>query len=143
MSLGLMLSSAADGDGGSRPRGRLRTRHRHGLGEPFTGTDARGEVRGFVDAHNHLMSNEAFGGRLICGRPFSEKGIADALKHGPEHDPDGSLAIFDFITNGGDGRHDPDGWPTFVDWPAHHSLTQQNYYAWGLNGPGAAGSGSW
>ncbi|MFF0064922.1 discoidin domain-containing protein [Streptomyces sp. NPDC005279] len=100
-------------------------------GEPFKGTDSQGQVRGFVDAHNHLMSNEAFGGRLICGKPFSELGVADALKDCPEHYPDGSLAIFDFITKGGDGKHDPNGWPTFKDWPAHDSLThQQNYYAW-------------
>ncbi|KOT37258.1 F5/8 type C domain protein [Streptomyces caelestis] len=100
-------------------------------GEPFKGTNAAGEVRGFVDAHNHVMANEAFGGRLICGKAFSAKGIADALKDCPEHYPDGSLAIFDFITGGGDGRHDPVGWPTFEDWPAHDSLThQQNYYAW-------------
>ncbi|MFE9773277.1 discoidin domain-containing protein [Streptomyces sp. NPDC005931] len=100
-------------------------------GEPFRGTNSRGEVRGFVDAHNHIMSNEAFGGRLICGKAFSEKGIADALKDCPEHYPDGSLAVFDFLTNGGDGKHDPVGWPTFADWPAHDSLThQQNYYAW-------------
>ncbi|WP_030866774.1 discoidin domain-containing protein [Streptomyces sp. NRRL S-37] len=100
-------------------------------GEPFKGTNAAGEVRGFVDAHNHVMANEAFGGRLICGRPFSAKGIADALKDCPEHYPDGSLAVFDFITGGGDGKHDPVGWPTFEDWPAHDSLThQQNYYAW-------------
>ncbi|MGA5553351.1 discoidin domain-containing protein [Streptomyces lavendulocolor] len=100
-------------------------------GEPFKGTDAQGRVRGFVDAHDHLMSNEAFGGRLICGKPFSELGVADALKDCPEHYPDGSLAVFDFITKGGDGKHDPHGWPTFKDWPAHDSLThQQNYYAW-------------
>ncbi|MFI9247478.1 discoidin domain-containing protein [Streptomyces sp. NPDC053086] len=100
-------------------------------GEPFTGTDADGKVRGFVDAHDHLFANEAFGGRLICGKTFSEAGIADALKDCPEHYPDGSLAVFDFITKGGDGRHDPVGWPTFKDWPAHDSLThQQNYYAW-------------
>ncbi|MEV3987601.1 discoidin domain-containing protein [Streptomyces sp. NPDC049837] len=100
-------------------------------GEPFKGTDSEGRVRGFVDAHDHLMSNEAFGGRLICGKPFSELGVADALKDCPEHYPDGSLAVFDFITKGGDGRHDPNGWPTFKDWPAHDSLThQQNYYAW-------------
>ncbi|MFF9059627.1 discoidin domain-containing protein [Streptomyces sp. NPDC014882] len=100
-------------------------------GEPFTGTNARGEVRGFVDAHDHLFANEAFGGRLICGKVFSEAGVADALKDCPEHYPDGSLAVFDYITRGGDGRHDPVGWPTFEDWPAHDSLThQQNYYAW-------------
>ncbi|MFI8292307.1 discoidin domain-containing protein [Streptomyces sp. NPDC085614] len=101
------------------------------VGEPFKGTNAQGEVRGFVDAHNHIMSNEAFGGRLICGKAFSEGGVADALKDCPEHYPDGSLAVFDFITKGGDGKHDPNGWPTFKDWPAHDSLThQQNYYAW-------------
>ncbi|AUY52750.1 discoidin domain-containing protein [Streptomyces sp. CB01881] len=100
-------------------------------GEPFKGTDAQGKVRGFVDAHDHIMANEAFGGRLICGKAFSEAGVADALKDCPEHYPDGSLAIFDFITKGGDGKHDPVGWPTFKDWPAHDSLThQQNYYAW-------------
>ncbi|MFB6890988.1 discoidin domain-containing protein [Kitasatospora sp. NPDC056327] len=100
-------------------------------GAPFTGTDPQGRVRGFVDAHDHIMSGEAFGGRLICGRAFSEAGVADALKDCPEHYPDGSLAVFDMLTNGGDGRHDPVGWPTFADWPAHDSLThQQNYYAW-------------
>ncbi|WP_220141732.1 discoidin domain-containing protein [Streptomyces sp. KM273126] len=100
-------------------------------GEPFKGTNSADEVRGFVDAHNHIMANEAFGGRLICGKPFSGTGIADALKDCPEHYPDGSLAIFDYITKGGDGRHDPVGWPTFEDWPAYDSMThQQNYYAW-------------
>ncbi|MFB7032584.1 hypothetical protein ACFCXG_38695, partial [Streptomyces sp. NPDC056295] len=72
-------------------------------GTPFTGTDARGKVRGFVDAHNHLMSNEGFGGRLICGRTFSEAGAADALKDCPEHYPDGSGALFENITGGADG----------------------------------------
>ncbi|MEV0692437.1 discoidin domain-containing protein [Streptomyces sp. NPDC050388] len=131
MSLGPTPSSAAAGDWWE-PTARPAPDSGIGVtGEPFTGTDARGEVRGFVDAHNHIMSNEAFGGRLICGKPFSGKGIADALKDCPEHYPDGSLAIFDFITNGGDGRHDPVGWPTFEDWPAHDSMThQQNYYAW-------------
>ncbi|MFF3956532.1 discoidin domain-containing protein [Streptomyces sp. NPDC001890] len=99
-------------------------------GEPFKGTDAQGRVRGFVDAHDHIMSNEGFGGRLICGKPFSEQGVTDALKDCPEHYPDGTGAIFDFITKG-DGKHDPNGWPTFKDWPAPDSLThQQNYYAW-------------
>ncbi|MFB7513468.1 discoidin domain-containing protein [Streptomyces sp. NPDC056144] len=100
-------------------------------GTPFSGTDAQGRVRGFVDAHNHLMSNEGFGGRLICGKTFSPAGIADALKDCPEHYPDGSLALFENVTGGADGKHDPNGWPTFKDWPAHNSLThQQNYYAW-------------
>ncbi|MEV8595989.1 discoidin domain-containing protein [Streptomyces sp. NPDC052012] len=129
--LGPTPSSAAGG-GWWEPDARPAPDSQIGVsGEPFRGTGAGGEVRGFVDAHNHIMSNEAFGGRLICGKAFSEKGITDALKDCPEHYPDGSLAIFDFITGGGDGRHDPVGWPTFKDWPAHDSLThQQNYYAW-------------
>ncbi|MEU2669349.1 discoidin domain-containing protein [Streptomyces sp. NPDC007164] len=100
-------------------------------GEPFHGTDSRGRVRGFVDAHNHVMSNEGFGGRIICGKPFSEAGIADALTDCPEHYPDGSLALFENVTGGSNGHHDPVGWPTFKSWPAHNSLShQQNYYAW-------------
>ncbi|MER5308767.1 discoidin domain-containing protein [Streptomyces sp. NPDC002773] len=100
-------------------------------GAPFTGTDAQGKVRGFVDAHNHLMSDEGFGGRLICGKTFAAGGAAEALKDCPEHYPDGSGALFENITGGSDGHHDPVGWPTFKDWPAHDSLThQQNYYAW-------------
>ncbi|WSK25678.1 hypothetical protein OG730_35685 [Streptomyces sp. NBC_01298] len=100
-------------------------------GEPFTGTDAQGRVRGYVDGHVHLMSDEAFGGRLVCGKTFSAAGVADALRDCPEHYPNGVLALFDMITKGGDGRHDPTGWPTFRDWPAHDSAThQQTYYAW-------------
>ncbi|MFI1765779.1 discoidin domain-containing protein [Streptomyces sp. NPDC020800] len=129
--LGPMPSSAAESnwwDPSARPAPDSQI---NVTGEPFKGTDAQGRVRGFVDAHDHIMSNEGFGGRLICGKPFSEQGVADALKDCPEHYPDGSLAIFDFVTKGGDGRHDPVGWPTFKDWPAHDSLThQQNYYAW-------------
>ncbi|WP_405749453.1 discoidin domain-containing protein [Streptomyces sp. NBC_00012] len=130
--LGPMPSSAAEPDPGwwtptARPAPDAQV---DVTGEPFKGTDAQGRVRGFVDAHDHIMSNEGFGGRLICGKPFSEQGVADALKDCPEHYPDGSLAIFDMITKGGDGKHDPVGWPTFKDWPAHDSLThQQNYYA--------------
>ncbi len=100
-------------------------------GEPLHGTAPDGSVRGFVDAHNHLMSAEGFGGRVICGSAFSEQGVADALKDCPEHYPDGSLALFENVTGGADGHHDPVGWPTFADWPAHDSLShQQDYYAW-------------
>ncbi|MFE5256810.1 galactose-binding domain-containing protein [Streptomyces coelicoflavus] len=100
-------------------------------GEPFTGTDANGDVRGFVDTHNHLMANEAFGGKLVCGKPFSEGGIADALKDCPEHYPDGAGALLENLTVDPDGHHDPVGWPTFKDWPSHTTMShQQNYYAW-------------
>ena len=60
-----------------------------------------------------------------AARRSPKPGVADALKDCPEHYPDGSLAVFDYITNGGDGKHDPAGWPTFKDWPAHDSMTHQ------------------
>ncbi|GLZ32285.1 hypothetical protein Lesp02_44730 [Lentzea sp. NBRC 105346] len=100
-------------------------------GEPFRGTDGHGRVRGFVDAHNHLMTYEGFGGRLICGKTFSTQGVADALKDCPEHYPNGLGAIFEgIVTNDLDG-HDPVGWPTFKDWPSYKTVShQQDYYAW-------------
>jgi microsomal dipeptidase-like Zn-dependent dipeptidase len=100
-------------------------------GEPFQGTDGQGRVRGFVDAHNHLMTDEAFGGRLICGKEFSEQGAADALKDCPEHYPLGLGAIFEALVTSDFDGHDPVGWPTFKDWPSYKTVShQQNYYAW-------------
>ncbi|MFF2274487.1 discoidin domain-containing protein [Agromyces sp. NPDC058126] len=89
------------------------------------------EVRGFIDSHTHLNSNEGFGGRMICGAPFSPNGVADALKDCPEHYPDGSGALFEMLTSDPDGKHDPVGWPTFKDWPKTTSMSHQaSYYAW-------------
>jgi len=102
-------------------------------GAPFTGTDAKGRVRGFVDAHSHLFANESFGGDVLCGKVFDPAGVAAALQDCPDHYPDGSLAWFDNLTRTGSpiGTHDPVGWPTFTDWPSHDSLThQQMYYRW-------------
>ncbi|KAM7210497.1 membrane dipeptidase [Rhypophila decipiens] len=102
-------------------------------GSPFLSNQAEASpIKGFIDAHNHPTSSWAFGGRLLCGQPFSTSGgISTALKDCPEHYPNGSLALFDFLTKGGDGIHDPVGWPTFASWPAYDSQThQQNYYAW-------------
>lgn len=99
---------------------------------PATGAGAA-EVRGYVDAHSHLFSYEAFGGSLMCGRPFHPDGIAAALRDCPDHHPNGELAWFENFTRTGSpvGSHDPVGWPTFRDWPAHDSLThQQAYYTW-------------
>ena len=110
------------------------------LVSPFTGATAQAgpaesaaEVRGFVDAHSHLFSYEAFGGKLMCGRPFHPDGIAQALKDCADHYPNGELAWFENFTRTGSptGTHDPAGWPTFAGWPAHDSLThQQAYYTW-------------
>jgi microsomal dipeptidase-like Zn-dependent dipeptidase len=100
-------------------------------GEPFKGTDANGDVRGFLEAHNHVFSNEGFGGKMICGKVFDPAGIAEALQDCPEHYPNGEGAIFEHLTGGDSGTHDPVGYPTFSHWPNPTSLShQQNYYAW-------------
>ncbi|MFC9970163.1 Coagulation factor 5/8 type domain-containing protein [Spirillospora sp. NPDC127200] len=102
-------------------------------GTPFAGTGADGQVRGYVDAHSHLMSYEAFGGKLMCGKPFDPKGIASALRDCPDHEPHGVGAWYENFTRHGSpfGTHDTRGYPTFKDWPAHDSLThQQAYYKW-------------
>ena len=82
-------------------------------GEPFKGVDANGDVDGFLEAHNHLFSNEAFGGRMICGKVFDAAGgIGSALKDCPEHYPNGLGALFEHVTGGDNGTHDPVGYPT-------------------------------
>ncbi|WP_018655508.1 membrane dipeptidase [Actinomadura flavalba] len=102
-------------------------------GVPFAGTTPSGEVRGYLDAHSHLMSYEAFGGKLMCGKPFDEKGVAAALRDCPDHEPHGVPAWFENFTRHGTpfGTHDTRGYPDFPSWPAANSLThQQTYHAW-------------
>lgn len=100
-------------------------------GAPFTGTNRDGTVRGWIDSHTHVDSNEGFGGRLICGAPFSPDGVAAALEDCPDHYPNGNLALFENLTSDPDWTHDPVGWPTFKDWPKTTSMSHQaSYYAW-------------
>jgi microsomal dipeptidase-like Zn-dependent dipeptidase len=104
-------------------------------GTPFTGTDANGNVRGFIDAHTHMFSNEGFGGNIVCGETYSVHGVATALQDCPAHYPDGRAALVENLTNARLGSpldtHDPVGWPTFRFWPAYDSFThQQMYYKW-------------
>ncbi|GGS27492.1 discoidin domain-containing protein [Actinokineospora fastidiosa] len=103
------------------------------IGEPFRGTLPDGSVAGLLDAHNHVMSDVAFGGNLICGKVFDARGPAAALQDCHDHEPNGEFAWFENFTRHGSpvGTHDPTGWPTFTDWPAHDSLTHQAaYYKW-------------
>ncbi|MFI6733275.1 Coagulation factor 5/8 type domain-containing protein [Nonomuraea sp. NPDC050451] len=105
----------------------------HATATAKTTTTPAAQVGGFIDAHSHLFSYEAFGGRLMCGKPFDPDGIAKALTDCADHYPNGELAWFENFTRRGTvtGTHDPVGWPTFRDWPAHDSLThQQAYYTW-------------
>jgi len=100
---------------------------------PSRAPAAPGEVRGYLDAHTHLMAYEAFGGQLMCGKPFDPRGIAAALRDCPDHAGNGVLAVWENFTRHGTplGTHDPVGWPTFKDWPAWDSRThQQAYHTW-------------
>ncbi|WP_157430051.1 membrane dipeptidase [Actinomadura oligospora] len=100
---------------------------------PVRPSAASAPVRGLLDAHTHIEGAEDMGGRMICGQPFDPDGIAAALRDCPDHYPNGEFAVFEnFLKNGSPfGTHDPVGWPTFKDWPAHDSLThQQVYYTW-------------
>ena len=115
-------------------------------GTPSTATFADGSVRGFIDAHTHLMSNVGFGGNLVCGKTFSEQGIADALKDCDYHHPNGSGAIIENVTKiEGDGNpfatHDPVGWPTFRTGPPGTPSPTSRCTTRGSSGPGAAASG--
>ncbi|WP_370616739.1 discoidin domain-containing protein [Mumia qirimensis] len=101
-------------------------------GAPFTGTAPDGDVRGYVDAHTHMFSDEGFGGHAVCGATFSPGGIADALKDCDGH----RVSLLENLTNSAKGAgpldaHDTTGWPTFPEWPTYSSFThQQMYYKW-------------
>jgi hypothetical protein len=91
------------------------------------------EVRGFLDAHVHMMAFEFIGGRVRCGRPWSRFGVVQALVDCPDHQPGGRGAVLEDVLSGatpGTG-HDTVGWPTFGYWPRYNSLThEQLYYKW-------------
>ncbi len=98
-----------------------------------TGETPFSEVRGFLDAHVHMMAFEFIGGRTRCGRPWHRYGVDKALVDCPDHHPGGRGAALEMILSGGDpiNGHDPHGWPTFAGWPRYNSLThEQLYYRW-------------
>jgi microsomal dipeptidase-like Zn-dependent dipeptidase len=90
------------------------------------------EVRGYLDAHLHMMAFEFLGGRARCGRPWHRYGVAYALVDCPDHEPGGHGAILEQFLSKEEGKpHHTDGWPTFEGWPRHNSLThEQVYYKW-------------
>ncbi|MDL9935716.1 sphingolipid ceramide N-deacylase [Gordonia sp. ABSL1-1] len=99
-------------------------------GAPFTGVDGDGNLRGFVDSHAHLMSEQFLGGEFHCGAPYSPLGVTVALRDCPDHGRDGVLAVGEQVLSR-PGPHDTVGWPTFRDWPRWDSLThEQTYYRW-------------
>ncbi|MFY9587172.1 MAG: hypothetical protein WAT66_06935 [Actinomycetota bacterium] len=91
------------------------------------------KVRGFFDAHAHMMAFEFIGGRSRCGRPWHPYGVEKALVDCPDHKPGGHGAVLEAVLSGGDPikGHNTDGWPTFAGWPVYNSYThEQVYYRW-------------
>ena len=107
---------------------------------PVTDTE-KYDLRGYADLHLHLFSELAFGGDVISGKVYSDKGIADALSaqhdfkiHGT-HGLDFPIAMGtqDMTANPDPGRTTVSiyGWPHFNGWPTWRSTVhQQAYYKW-------------
>ena len=100
-------------------------------GGPHAGVTPFQEVRGYADTHTHGMAFEFLGGGAHCGKPWDAYGAPYALVDCFDHTyTDGRGAVLEAFLSG-EPSHDPVGWPTFVDWPAPHSLTHEGtYYRW-------------
>jgi len=96
------------------------------------GASPTSEVRGYMDAHLHMMAFEFLGGRARCGRPWHPYGVTKALVDCADHEPGGAGAVLENVLAGGDvPTHDTTGWPSFGYWPRYDSLThEQVYYKW-------------
>ncbi len=102
-----------------------------GKPEPAS-ADPADEVEGFFEAHVHGMAYEFLGGEVRCGQPWHPYGVEYALGDCYE---DGN-AYNGVLEVGLAGRgpeepvadYDPVGWPTFDYWPAHDTLSHEQYY---------------
>ncbi|MFO0696214.1 MAG: hypothetical protein U0230_21800 [Polyangiales bacterium] len=120
-------------------------------GTPTRTRFADGDLFGFVDAHEHMFSNLAFGaGGIFHGAPFHPLGVEHALSDCSQfHGEDGKSDLIGYfyggapfsieigaaaLLNGDIGmfNHHTDGYPTFTDWPrSWGSATHQTmYYRW-------------
>lgn len=133
LSIGLPAQSMAADNPGSPPS----EPQVNVTGKPNKAPWPDGSIKGFVDAHTHMMSDVGFGGSIVCGATFDPvHGAAGALQDCPSHGTDGSSALIENLTKINVpfepfAKHDVTGWPTFKDWPAYNSLThQQMYYKW-------------
>jgi len=90
-------------------------------------------IRGFADLHNHQFAHDAFGGKMLSGKSFSDTpgGIADALSWcTDEHGAGGLLDPVGMALGQGIG-HPVGGWPQFDGWPKRTTIThQQMYFEW-------------
>ena len=103
-------------------------------GPAFRGARGVGEVTGTLDAHGHLTAYEFIGGKFHCGKPFSWKGIADALPDcSKDRGPGGVNSPLQNVLDSGSPVSDYDqvGYPTFRSWPSAHALTYEGtYWKW-------------
>lgn len=93
--------------------------------------DVNAPVRGFIDAHTHITSNEFMGGKVVHGDPFHRWGVPDALRDSKDsHGPNGSLDMIGNIYTFDNPRnkYDTRGWPDFPWWPNPKQLTHTGYY---------------
>lgn len=112
------------------------------IGQSYTG-NVNEPVLGFAEVHAHMSmgSEMSDGSRNVgpsaggvqWGQAVHRFGVPHALGncesfHGPDGITDPEALILD--TSPGT-THDTEGWPTFIDWPAHDSmLHQQMYWRW-------------
>ncbi|MCE0445301.1 hypothetical protein LT493_10325 [Streptomyces tricolor] len=82
-------------------------------GEPFTGTGADGEVRGAVDAHDHLFSNEASAAGSSAAGSSSRRGSLTPLGRPPGALPRRLAGRLRLHHQGRRRQARPVGWPTF------------------------------
>ena len=90
-------------------------------------------MTGLLEGHLHAMAFEFLGGRVHCGKPWDERGIAFALRDCPDHTGNGAGAVLENILSTGNplGTHGNSGWPNFRGWPRPESLTHEKaYYKW-------------
>jgi hypothetical protein len=101
-------------------------------GATFKGQGVDRPVLGFADVHQHISATTFLGGAHY-GTPFNRFGITEALKDcEPVHGPDGRKDLLgNLYATAPLATHNTIGWPTFIDWPAAHSLTHEGtYYKW-------------
>lgn len=112
-------------------------------GETYKGRGVNQPVVGFAEVHTHMaMGHEMSDGKnlrgpsaggAMYGQMFHRFGVPHALEdcaewHGPDgiRDPEATILDASPLTT-----HDTQGWPRFIDWPAHNSqLHQAMYYKW-------------
>ncbi len=113
------------------------------VGRTYKGQGVDKPVIGFAEVHTHMaMGHEMSDGSLnvgpsaggvMYGQMFHRFGVPHAMEdckdwHGPMGIRDLEALVLDMTPL---TTHDTQGWPSFINWPAHDSqLHQAMYYKW-------------